>query len=155
MRAVPLFFVVVLIFIPAIASAGGSEWRRYAIPNNGASVEVPVWIFSRDDGPLTDGVGRRFLTDDSRADLTIQTVANPENESPATFLAKKHPPEGILYKKVTPDFFVVSSIRKDRIWYNRCNHGDYAMICVLINYPTDEKRIWDSVVSRISHSLSR
>ena len=86
--------------------------------------------------------------------MTVQSVANPENDSPATFLAKKNPPPGIMYKRVTPDFFVVSSIRNDRIWYNRCNRSGGYMDCVLISYPAAEKRQWDGVVTRISHSLA-
>ena len=83
----------------------------------------------------------------------MQSVSNPANDSPATFLAKKRPPAGIIYKRITPDFFVVSSIRKDRIWYNRCNRSNGAMNCVLINYPAAEKRQWDGVVTRISRTL--
>lgn len=72
----------------------------------------------------------------------------PRTIPPGTFLAKKRPPTGIIYERVTSDFFVVSSIRKDRIWYNRynrynrCNRGNGAMNCVLINYPAAEKRQW-------------
>jgi hypothetical protein len=142
-----------LILVPASALAGDTEWRRYVIPSTGASVDIPASIFSRDAGPLESGAGRRFFTDDNRADLTVQSVSNAANDSPATFLAKKRPPTGIIYKRITPDFFVVSSIRKDRIWYNRCNRGEGAMNCVLINYPAPEKRSWDGVVTRISHTL--
>ena len=153
MRAPNLFISGVLIIVPAMAFAADTEWRHYVIPNTGASLDVPVSIFSRDAGPLADGAGRRFFTGDNHADLTVQSISNPENDSPAAFLAKKHPPDGIIYKRITPDFFVVSSIRKERIWYNRCNRGDRAMNCVLINYPAEEKRTWDGVVTRISHSL--
>jgi hypothetical protein len=45
------------------------------------------------------------------------------------------PPPGISYKRVTPGFFAVSSVRKDRIWYNRCNLVSGYMNCILINYP--------------------
>jgi len=38
------------------------------------------------------GTGRRFFREDNRADLTVQSVPNPENDSPATFLAKRRPP---------------------------------------------------------------
>ncbi len=70
------------------------------------------------------------------------------------------PPPGITYKRVTPDFFVVSSVRNGKIWYDRCNRstgsgsGDY-MNCILINYPASEKRQWDGIVTRISHSLAQ
>ena len=116
-------------------------------------MDVPVSIFSRDGGLPQGGTGRRFFTDDNCADLTVQAVSNATNDPPAIFLAKKHPPAGVIYKQITPDFFVVSSIRKDRIWYNRCNRGNGVMNCVLINYPAAEKRSWDSIVTRISHTL--
>ena len=63
------------------------------------------------------------------------------------------PPAGIIYKNITSDFFVVSSIRNDRIWYNRCDRGNGTMNCVKINYPAAEKRRWDDVVTRISRTL--
>ena len=146
-------FAIAAVFAPALAFAGDTEWRRYAIPSTGTSVEMPVTIFTRDAGPPDGGTGRRFFTDDNRADLTVQSVANPGNDSPSKFLAKMQPPAGIIYKRITPDFFVVSSIRNDRIWYNRCNRGNGTLNCVLINYPAAEKRQWDSVVTRISNTL--
>jgi hypothetical protein len=153
MRTPQLLIASALIFAPTVTDAGGTEWRRYVIPSTGASVDVPVSIFSRIAEPTEGGTGRRFFTDDNRADLTVQSVSNAANDPPATFLATKRPPPDIIYKRITPDFFVVSSIRKDRIWYNRCNRGNGAMNCVLINYPAAEKRSWDSVVTRISHTL--
>jgi hypothetical protein len=36
---------------------------------------------------------------------------------------------------VTPRFFVVSSFRKGKIWYDRCNFAGRYINCVLINYP--------------------
>jgi len=146
--------LAVLAFTPALAFAGDTEWRRYVIPSSGTSVDMPASIFTSDAGPPEGGTGRRFFTEDRRADLTVQSVPNPENDSPATFLARKQPPAGISYKRITSDFFVVSSIRKDRIWYNRCNRGNGTMNCVLINYPAAEKRRWDDVVTRISHTLT-
>ena len=144
---------IVGLLAPALAFAGDVEWRPYVIPSTGTSVDMPVSIFTSDAGAPDGGTGRRFLTEDRRADLTVQSVPNPANDSPATFLAKQRPPAGIIYKRITSDFFVVSSIRKDRIWYNRCNRGNGTMNCVLINYPAAEKRQWDSVVTRISHTL--
>ena len=156
MRAHRLFAALAIVgaFAPALGFAGDAEWRRYVIPSTGTSVDMPVSIFTSDAGAPEGGTGRRFFTEDRRADLTVQSVPNPGNASPAAFLAKKQPPAGIIYKRITPDFFVVSSIREDRIWYNRCNRGSGTMNCVMINYPAAEKRQWDSVVTRISHTLT-
>jgi hypothetical protein len=154
MRGRAVLLTLVLSLHPAIAIAGATEWRRYVIPSTRASVDVPVTIFSEDAGAPEGAAGRRFLTKDRRADLTVQSVPNPDNDSPATFLAKRSPPPGIQYKRVTPRFFAVSSIRNDRTWYNRCNRARGFMNCVLINYPAAEERQWDAVVTRISLSLA-
>ena len=153
MRAPRLFAAFILALAPTLAIAANAEWRRYVIPSTGASVDMPVSMFTSDAGPPENGTGRRFFTEDRRADLTVQSMPNPGNDPPATFLAKMRPPAGIIYKRITSDFFVVSSIRGDRIWYNRCNRGRGTMNCVLINYPAAEKRQWDDVVTRISRTL--
>jgi hypothetical protein len=153
MRAPLLFTAFILTFIPTLALAGDAEWRRYVVPSTGTSVDMPVSIFTSDAGAPENGTGRKFFTEDRRADLTVQSMPNPGNDSPATFLAKMRPPSGIIYKRITSDFFVVSSTRGDRIWYNRCNRGQGAMNCVLINYPAAEKRQWDGIVTRISPTL--
>ena len=146
--------VIALSLVPAAAAAGNTDWQRYVIPKTGAAVEIPISVFSQDAGLPQSGLGRRFYTDDRRADLTVQSIPNLANDSPATFLEKQRPPSDIVYKRVTRNFFVVSSFRNGRIWYDRCNRsGDY-MNCILINYPAAEKRQWDEVVTRISHTLT-
>jgi hypothetical protein len=129
-------------------------WQRYAIGETGAHVDIPMAIFSKDAGPAEAGPGRRFLSSDGRANLTVQSVPNETNDSPASFLARIRPPPGIVYKRVTPSFFVVSSFRDRIIWYNRCNFFGRVADCVLINYPADEKRQWDGIVTRISNTLA-
>ena len=49
---------------------------------------MPVSIFTSDAGAPESGTGRKFFTEDRRADLTVQSVPNPGNDSPAAFLAK-------------------------------------------------------------------
>ena len=149
-----VLFALVINMNAATCVAEGIEWRRYQILSTGANVDIPVSIFTEDAGSPDGGTGRRFFTQDHRADLTIQSVPNPTNVSPAEFLQKRRPPQDIQYKRVTPRFFAVSSIRKDRTWYNRCNRANGYMHCVLINYPAAEDRQWDAIVTRISLSLS-
>ena len=148
-----------LIALAVIVSSGAAatkpvEWQRYVIPETGTSVDIPATIFSNDAGRPETGYGRRFLSSDGRANLTVQSVPNEAGDSPAAFLAKKKPPAGIEYKRVTPRFFAVSSVRNDMIWYDRCNFGSRYINCVLLNYPVSEKRQWDDVVTRISLTLS-
>jgi hypothetical protein len=130
------------------------RWQKYAVPEAGATVDLPTTVFSKDAGPTDQGYGRRFMTADSRATLAVQSIENSGHDSPAAFLAKKHAPSNIVYKRVTPSFFVVSSFRNNSIWYDRCNFAGRFINCVLVNYPAAEKRQWDGVVTRISHTLS-
>ena len=129
------------------------RWSTFAIPETGTSVEIPASIFSEQAGRAPEGQGQRFQTPDHRANLTIQTTANPSGEAPAGFLAKMNPPRRIQYKRVTSRFFVVSSYKGDTVWYDRCNFAGRFVHCVLINYPAREERAWDDIVTRISLSL--
>ena len=144
--------VIALSVAPAVP-ARADNWTTYHIPEAGTSIDIPSSIFTEQAGK-PDGYGQQFRTSDGSADLTVQAVRREQGVSPAAFLAAKQPPSGIVYKRITPNFFVVSSIRHNKIWYDRCNFSRRYVHCVLINYPAAEKRQWDQVVTRISHSLS-
>ena len=153
-RKLPCIIVFNLAAIAA-AAAAGVEWQSVVIANTGLRVDVPVSIFT-DEGPAPEGAqGRTLFTSDRRADLTIKSVPNSANDSPRVFLEKMRPPPGIQYKRVTSDFFAVSSIRDGRTWYNRCNRANGFMNCILINYPAAEERQWDAIVTRVSLSLAK
>ena len=149
--------IVLLSFMPlAEATAASLEWRRYAIPATGLSVDVPISIFEEDRGATEEGTPDRHLfTKDYRANLTIKSFPNLHNDSPAVFLEKMRPPADIQYRRVTPKFFAISSVRNGHTWYNRCNRANGFMNCVLINYPAVEERQWDAIVTRISLSLAK
>lgn len=58
MHAQRLFAAIIILgFVPALAFAGDIEWRRYAIPSTGTSVDMPVSIFTRAPGLIT-GAGQ-------------------------------------------------------------------------------------------------
>ena len=153
MRSNRLLAAFLFSLFPAVALA--ANWQQYRIPSTGVSVDIPIDVFTEDAGPPEGGPGRRFFTKDHRANLTIQSFPNPEDNSPAAFLAKQQPPANIQYRRITPAFFAVSSIRNGRTWYNRCNRASNYMNCIMINYPAAEERQWDAVVTRISLSLSK
>jgi hypothetical protein len=144
--------VLALAVSTGAVSAQSVRWEKYGIPETGTSIDVPFSIFD-EAGQKPDGYGKGFRTSDGRADLTVQSMPNA-GDSPASFLAKKHPPSRIVYKKIEPHFFVVSSFKGDKIWYDRCNFGARFIHCVLINYPANEKQAWDGIVTRISNTLT-
>jgi hypothetical protein len=136
---------------PAMAAADPG-WQRYSDSETGLHVDVPTNVFTRDGG--AGAHARKSVTADGRANLTVETFPNERGASPAAFLASKGPPPGIVYRRVTSKFFVVSSFKNDMIFYNRCNFSGRMAHCVLINYPAREKARWDGIVTRISRSLT-
>lgn len=103
MRLVCLMIGVIFGIAFGATAASAAEWRRFVIPSTGASAEIPISIFNDETELPEGGVGRRLYTADRRADLTVQSIANSSNESPAAFLAKKNPPPGFS-TRVTPKF---------------------------------------------------
>jgi hypothetical protein len=146
--------VVALAISPQLASAQPVRWETYSILETGTSVDFPSSIFTEQAGRPPDGYGRRFQSADGRADFTIQAASIASNVSPAAFFAEMHPPPRIQYKRVTSRFFVVSSYKGDKVWYDRCNFSKGFVQFVLINYPAREQHALDDIVTRISLSLS-
>ena len=156
MRTRCLFVTIFILCSVAPASPQPIGWQKYVVPETGASVDLPNEIFSQDVGRPERGYGRRFQTGDGRANLTVNSIANEDKDSPASFLRKHFglPPSAIIYRRVTRNFFAVSGFHDKSIWYSRCNFTGASIHCVLLNYPAHEKRQWDYVVTQISQTLS-
>ena len=149
-----LVIMTITLFNGSAATAQTFEWQRYVVQQSRAAVDLPISVFSRDLGEPKTGFGRQLTTSDGRANVTVRSFPNDAKLTPAAFLAKQRPPDGIIYRKITSRFFAVSSVRNGKIWYNRCNASGHFMNCILINYPAKEKRAWDGIVTRISNTLS-
>jgi|SRR5690242_12663544 len=146
--------LLALVIAPtARAFSGPVHWETYSVAETGTSVDIPTSIFTEKAG-RPNGYGERLKTADGRAELTVQTAPNVDKDAPAIFLAKRHPPADIQYKRVTPRFFAVSGYKRDEVYYSRCNFSHGFVHCVMITYPASEERDWDDVVTRISLSLS-
>ena len=152
MKRMAGLLAVCFLLVPITARAE-LGWSRYHVDESGTSVDIPRAIFSEPAGK-PEGYGERFRSPDSRADITVQSAPRRPGDTPSSFLAKLNPPSQITYRRITPRFFVVSSVRRDRIWYDRCNFTAAFVHCVLVNYPAEEKRRWDGIITRISYSLS-
>jgi hypothetical protein len=145
--------LLALIASTAMAFPGPVHWETYSIAETGTSVDIPTSIFTEKAGQV-NGYGEQLKTADGRAELTVQTAPNVDKDAPSTFLAKRHPPADIQYKRVTSHFFAVSGYKRDEVYYSRCNFSHGFVHCVMITYPASEERDWDAVVTRISLSLA-
>jgi hypothetical protein len=60
------------------------------------------------------------------------------------------------YHAVANHFFAVSKYSGSMVLYRRCNFSskNYGLIhCIDLAYPSEEERLWDDTVTRISRSL--
>ena len=121
---------------------------------SGLAVEYPAGVFSVSAGPTEKGEGQKFRSADGRFEFAAYSLANADKDSPRAYLRKNLlvAPESLIYRRVTDQFFVMSSIRDGRIFYSRCNFTS-GIHCIYLEYPQAEKLAWDLIVTRVSTSL--
>ena len=89
-----VLFALVLSMNAAACFAESAEWRRYLIPSTGTNVDIPVSIFTEDAGAPEGGTGRRFFTQDHRADLHNPVRSKPGQRFAGGISAEEAPPSG-------------------------------------------------------------
>jgi hypothetical protein len=155
-----LCFLATIVFAAGFAASSHAvqapelqDWRTLQ-GDSGMAVEYPAGLFSVDAGPTEKGKGQKFRSADGAYEFAAYTLANAEKDSPARYLRKNLivPPQSLIYRRVTEQFFVMSSIREGRIFYSRCNFS-LGIHCIFLEYPAAEKRAFDSIVTRVSASL--
>jgi len=140
-------------------AASSARWDVLIEPDLGTKVEVPTDIFSVPYGSPGKGIGRQFRTKDGRAILSVYSLDNRyARNTPTTYLRKnlKVTESAMDYIRVTETFFAISGVHEGSIWYSRCNFSRTrggAVHCFDLKYPSNEKRAWDPIVTRISLSL--
>jgi hypothetical protein len=163
-RSLTMIFALRAVVVGAFAILSASlataqdrvGWTRFHEPQAGASVDYPSSVFSTMVGPSKRGIGRRFVSRDGRSMLSVYSLRNPAGDTPSSFVRKNIRADlrRVDYERITPRFLALSTASAGRIFYTRCNFGRSRIIhCFEVAYPAEEKRAWDSVVTRMSHSL--
>jgi hypothetical protein len=141
----------------AEASARASGWGRYQDRDFGMRFDFPAHIFSLKSAEQ-GGQGVVFSTPDGRARIRLFAFANEANDTPRRYLGRtaKAGEGRFTYVRTTSRFFVASGTRDGMIFYRRCNFpaSGRRVACFHMDYPKQEKRAWDGVVTRISLSLA-
>ena len=145
-----------LVFLgsPSQAQTSSPHWKRIDDRKIGVSVDYPTGAFPAYAGATDRHPGKRFWSRDGQAEFAYYAFENKRRETPERYLKRTLvvEPRKLIYKRITNNFFVISSIRNKRIFYSRCNFGPRVK-CIYLQYPASEKRKWDRAVTRISHSL--
>jgi hypothetical protein len=88
----------------------------------------------------------------------VYSQGNITRDTPASYLRKnlQSARADLDYERVTPEFFAISAVMGDSIYYSRCNFShdaSRAIQCFDMKYPVQERQSWDGIVTRMSRSL--
>jgi outer membrane biosynthesis protein TonB len=149
---------VALAAVPQAGLPRDAKWTVFVELKYGTRLDVPSAVFATPDGPSGRGVGRQFKTPDGRASLAVYSQSNNARDTPASYLRKnlQSARADLDYERVTPEFFAISAVMGDSIYYSRCNFSHdagRAIHCFDMKYPAQERQSWDGIVTRMSRSL--
>jgi hypothetical protein len=138
-------------------SALADSWTTYRQGNPECRVSYPQNLFRKDTRER--GKPTRFSGPDKKTFFRIMEADNDEELSLRTLRARYFGadiPGKVIYQRATDKFLVLSGYRRDRIFYIRVElSSDRKTICILeITYPRQQKRVFDPLVTRMSHSFS-
>ena len=153
-RVLAAIALLSIVAAPVRAMPIGAEGWTVLQGEAGASVDFPSALFPVEAGPTERGRGRKFRSRDGTSEFAVYSLENRDKDSPAAYLRKNLivSPQSMIYRRVAPDFFAMSSIREGRIFYSRCNFA-MGIHCIYMEYPETQKRAFDAVVTRVSNSL--
>jgi outer membrane biosynthesis protein TonB len=149
---------VALAAVPQAGFPRDVKWTVFVELKYGTRLDVPSAVFATPNGLAGRGVGRQFKTPDGRASLAVYSQGNNTRDTPASYLRKnlQSARADLDYERVTPEFFAISAVMGDSIYYSRCNFSHdagRAIHCFDMKYPVQERQSWDGIVTRMSRSL--
>lgn len=153
--------VALVLLVPAAAgSVLAADWQTYRNARFGFAVDYPADILTMKPAPANDD-GRAFHVPGRRIEVTVSAGHNVLDETIGQLYTKAQAefgPGNISYRRRGAGFFVVSGIRRGRVFYEyvqitRKGGGTYVGRLRFI-YPPDEKATMDPVVARMQRRFS-
>ena len=131
-----------LLLLLGSASFAGAQQRPSLVPPGWAQVS-----------PETPGATMRFVSPDRSAWIDFRDTPAERGRAPLMVDAE----ERVTYKRSTSRFVAVSGFRGDRIFYRKSNLacGGSRWHQIALDYPAQDKRKMDGLVTRIAHGMNR
>jgi hypothetical protein len=136
----------------------GNEWEQYTNERFGTHAEVPHQQFKLVDPPPANGDGREFKADGG-AGLWISGSYGPyvvtdTFQEYKAWLLKHTDLDRVTYKAGGKNWLVLSGTKGTNIVYRKIIEGCGAAHEVRFEYASQNKRLYDPVVVRLSQSLA-
>lgn len=135
------------------APSGG--WQTYRNPRFGTVIDYPAGILTPQPAPQNDD-GRRFLSQDGRAELIVSAHHNALDRSIADMQAQDRTRfDEITYAPLRDDWYVLSGYLGDEIFYRRVEVTGGIVHSFELYFPRDGRDRWDPIVDRMSRSFAQ
>jgi hypothetical protein len=106
--------------------------------------------------PPDNGDGRTFKSKDGKVQMLAYGSYNSLQEKLETRFLAESTSSGtrkITYKLFKPDFFVISGIENNKVFYEKILYKDDTYKTLLISYPTALKKTYDPITAKIVRSF--
>jgi hypothetical protein len=136
----------------------GKGWERYTNERFGTVADVPRHVFRLVEPPAANGDGREFRADDG-AGLWISgsygpSVVTETFQEYKAWLLKHADLDRVTYKAEGKNWLVLSGTKGTSIVYRKIIEGCGAAHEVRLEYASQDKRLYDPVVVRLSQLLA-
>ena len=140
----------------AVDYAGQHEWMTYTNDRYGTSISYPADVFSPLPPPANDD-GRRFVSGDGRASFYVFAQYTELAQSLAQLFNNDQARAGeqVTYKKLGPNWFVVSGHRGSDQFYRKTMLSADGLIQVFkVSYPPELSNAFDSIITTMAKSFA-
>lgn len=141
MRLQPL---IILLLISSVSTAAAQE-RGIIVPGD--------WI---EEARTSSSAPLRFISPDGRAWATMYATPAEGRGLPRAALPRKG--ERVTYRRVTPRFVAIAGVKgSNGIFYRKSNLacGGTRWHHIALEYPEEDRRKMDPVVTRMAHGMNR
>jgi len=152
--------VALVLLSIAVLTAGQirHNYRTYHNSRFDYSISYPADILIP-QGEAINGDGQKFFSRDRRTEMLVYGSHNSLDQTLKQVYEgqisrrSEHPNRIITYKVLKHDWFVVSGIEDDRIFYQKTFLRNNVFKTFRIEYHEGDKQLFNSITSRISNSF--
>jgi hypothetical protein len=135
-----------------------NEYRTYHNIRFSYSISYPADILIP-QGEAENGDGQKFLSRDGRTEMLVYGSHNSRNQTlrqvyeEETARTRTHPNRVVTYQVLRRNWFVVSGVAGDRVFYQKTFLQKGIFKTFRIGYDESESRVYNPVTARISGSF--
>ncbi|WP_295391729.1 hypothetical protein [uncultured Thiodictyon sp.] len=155
MRYLLLIFVFTVLSQVVLAD----HYNTYQNARFGYSIDYPAGILYP-QGEADNGDGQKFLTKDADASLLVYGSNNALEQTledvyldAARSGSTDSPKKVVTYKAMKRDWFVVSGVDGERVFYQKTILAGDQFFTFILEYPAGKKSIFDPIIKRVSASF--